>query len=187
MLQILASIISPAALFWLAAVIIFCRLICTLLFAQEFREAWVFVPLLCITPLWGSLSGFLGTFYAASKKNQGMFISVVLGAAVAIAVGATLIHVIGIYAVMVGNILAYFLIWLYRWLNVKRIIRLKVNLVSDVISWILLIGLAVLTMQVSNLPVLIGLDAAALLALAWLNREVIGFVLERVQKILKRK
>lgn len=123
-------------------VIVASKILALFLFANSFYDAWKYIPFLCLPPLWGSLSGYLGTFYSASKKNGGMFISTIVGCGVVLAFSLTLVRFWGINAILYGNIAAYIAIWLYRWLDVKKHVKIKANMISDISSWAVLLLLS---------------------------------------------
>ena len=175
---------SSFSIFIVAGVIVFSRFIVAILFSAEFESAWLYVPLLCISPVWGALSGFLGTFYAASKNNNGMFISTVLGAVITLAVAIFGLPYLGIYAIMYGNIVAYFAIWLYRWLDVRKIVSLEVNMKADVLSWLLLIVLAHMATCEMDTLVLVSLMIVVIVVLLVLNQEILLSIWQIAKKLL---
>lgn len=146
-------------IFITSCVILATKLLAMLFFANEFFDAWIYVPLLCIPSVWGGMAGYLGSFYSAAKRNNGMFFSTVMGGVITIVFSLCTIRTWGVYGVLWGNVLSYFCIWLYRWLDVKRIVNIKVNLFKDAASWVLLILQALSMMYIQNPFIAYGLGA----------------------------
>lgn len=184
--SLLYKIYSVFSVFVIAIIIILSKFISEILFAKEFIAASKYVPLLCISPLWGALSGYLGTFYAASKKNKGMFISTMIGAGLSILVSILGIPYLGVYAVIIGNMVAYFSIWLYRWIDVKKIVELKITLYRDIISWICLILLAVAVMLIEDYLILVLLELVLMTLIVICYRDIINIAIRSIKIILHK-
>ncbi len=170
---------------FVSAVIIGSKIIARVLFQKEFFEAWRFVPLLCVPAVWGALSGYLGTFYAAAKKNKGMFFSTALGGLVTVVFSFLTVKKLGVSGIIWGNVLAYFTIWLYRWLDVKKIVKLDVNLFIDAIGWGILIAQALVVVYVKNSLLSYGINILLLLLVILINRKQLKFVVHKVKELLK--
>lgn len=159
--------------FFTSIIIIGTKILSKFLFASEFYEAWIFVPLLCIPSVWGALAGYLGTFYAASKKNNGMFLSTLLGGFVTIFVSFFTIQTLGVYGVIISNIVSYLVIWLYRWIDVKKYVKIETNMVKDIFSWVILFVQSLVVMYVENPIWMYSLNVILLLIVIWLYRNII--------------
>lgn len=183
----LYKIYSAFSLLMVSIVIMLSKILSKFLFSQEFFEAWKYVPCLCLSPMWGALSGYLGSFYAASKKNKGMFLSTVFGACVSIVITLVLINDLEIYAVLIGNIAAYFLIWLYRWIDVRKILKLNVNIMLDIISWMLVIILAFLNSIIISILAKLLIDISILCLILIINRKIYMDLLKYIIRIIKKK
>lgn len=162
------------------------KILAYFLFANEFYEAWIYVPLLCIPSVWGALSGYLGTFYAASKKNNGMFISTILGGIVTVGFSIVTINSIGIMGVIIGNLLSYFIIWLYRWIDVKKFVKIETNILKDILAWILLFFQALIVMYVDNWVWMYMLNLICISLLVIANKEIVNMVIKHVKKALAK-
>lgn len=165
-----------------SGIILGTKILAHILFANEFYEAWIYVPFLCIPSVWGALSGYLGTFYSASKKNNGMFLSTVLGGVVTVAFSFVTIRTFGIMGIIWGNVLSYFAIWLYRWIDVKKFVKIDINLVKDVIGWGILFAQAFVTMYVDNKILMYSLNLICTLVIIIANKEIVNMVIKYVKK-----
>ena len=170
-----------------SCIIIATKIISSILFSNDFSSAWVFVPFLCVPSVWGSLSGYLGTFYAASKKNSGMFVSTVIGCVITLAVSIISVQFIGIAGVIASNIFSYFAIWLYRWIDVKRFVTLKVNMGRDLLSWLTLIAQAAVTCFVKPNLLMYGINVLLFIVLMLLHFPMISELLGNLINWIKTK
>ncbi len=168
-------------------VILFARILSDLLFAKDFYQAWVYVPLLCISPVWGALSGYLGNFYAATKKNNGMFFSTLLGGGITVLFSVLTVRFWGVYGIIAGNLISYFFIWLYRWLDTKKLVKLRIQLGTDIAAWILLIAQAlIMTFLPSTFWAYCG-NAVIIIILIMLKHQTIFPLIKKSVQLVKQK
>lgn len=123
----------------LCSILIFAdRLIARFLYANDFYEAWRFVPFLLVSVLFGSLSGYLGGIFAAVKDSKSFASSTVAGAVLNIVLNFFLINLWGALGAAVATMASYVLVWAMRLFNAKKIMKLKVSLFRDCVSYSLL-------------------------------------------------
>lgn len=115
------------------------RLLAHVLYAQDFFEAWKYVPFLTMSIVFGALSGFFGGIFAAAKDSKLFGISTMIGAIVNVVLNIVLIYFIGPIGAAVATLVAFFLVWLIRLKHVQKYINIKINLKRDSVSYLLLI------------------------------------------------
>jgi O-antigen/teichoic acid export membrane protein len=96
------------------------------LFQQEYFAGYYITPLLVASVLFSMLSQFLGSIYLAqlnSKKSGG---SAAVAAVVNIVIHLALIKEIGLYAAAVSTAVSYFSLFLVRYFDVVRKVRLVI-------------------------------------------------------------
>lgn len=173
--------------FFTGGIILFTKVLARILFANDFYEGWIYVPLLCIPSVWGALAGYMGTFYSASKKNNGMFLSTVIGGIITIVFSFATIKTLGIMGVIAGNILSYFVIFLYRYIDTKKFVKLEINMFRDVIGWLLLFvqSFAVMYLEKALLSYFVNIVCVLLIML--LNKELLIMLINGIKnKVLRR-
>lgn len=178
---------STIMILFVSAIIVGSKIIASILFSNEFFSAWEYVPLLCVPSVWGALSGYLGSFYAAEKKNNGMFISTALGGIISLTVSFLTVKHFGVYGIITGNIFAYFVIWLYRWIDVRKFVKIKANMVVDCICWLALIAQSYFTMHSTNNLRLYLVNIAFFIGLLLINGKTTLFVVKKVKEVLLAK
>ena len=121
-----------------ALIIIFTRFIARILYAKEFYNAWVYVPFLTISSVFGALSGLIGGVFAAAKDSKIFSISTLVGAAVNTALNIVLVMNIGAIGAAIATAISYTVVWAIRLICVKRHMTLRVQLGRDIISYAVL-------------------------------------------------
>lgn len=115
------------------------RLLARLLYAKDFFYAWRYVPFLLIAILFGALSGYLGGIFTAVKNTKVYAQSTVVGAIANIIINLLLVPAIGTLGAAVATAISYWIIYLLRVFYTKRYINIKMHLIRDNISYLLLV------------------------------------------------
>ena len=92
-----------------------------------FLSAWRYIPLLLVSAVFSSISSFYGSLYGALKKTVSNMCSTFFSALINIGVNLILIPVWGIWGAVVGTLLAYIFIAIYRLIDVRRYIFIEVE------------------------------------------------------------
>ena len=118
--------------------IIASRIMAKFLYQGEFFEAWKYVPFLLISAIFGALSGYVGGIFAAVKDTKIFGQTSILGAVVNLALTIVLVWKIGVIGAAISALVSNAVIWAIRIRVVKRYINMKLNLLVDIISYLLL-------------------------------------------------
>ena len=94
---------------------------------ESYDEATVYVPALIIGLLLNSLATFYGPIYLAFKKSKEVAISTSVAAVINLVIDVALVNFIGIWAAVISTIVAYFFILIYRYIDTKRLVKIKYN------------------------------------------------------------
>ena len=92
-----------------------------------FLSAWRYIPLLLVSAVFSSISSFYGSLYGALKKTVSNMCSTFFSALINIGVNLILIPVWGIWGAVVGTLLAYIFIAIYRLIDVRHYIFIEVE------------------------------------------------------------
>jgi len=103
------------------------NLLAKILFANDFYQARVLVPFLLISSILGGMTGFLGSLFSATKKTRAIMVSTLSGAGCSVLCNFILIPKIGLFGAVYSNVLAYFLIWLIRYVEIKKIMDIDLH------------------------------------------------------------
>lgn len=153
-----------------ALLIVFTRFIARILYAKGFYNAWVYVPFLTISIVFGALSGLIGGVFAAAKDSKVFSISTLVGAAVNTALNVVLVFAMGPMGAAIATAISYTMVWAIRLICVKRHMVLRVRLGRDITSYIVLGALTgILFLPISRV-VFVIFSVALLSVLVWLYR-----------------
>ena len=114
------------------------KILAGFLFSNDFFQAWVFVPVLLVAYLFNTMASFLGTIYTSAKKTKMIFLTTFIGATANIIFNFLLVKIMGAMGAAVSALISYLLIWLVRFIDSRRIIKLDINFGRNIISYLIL-------------------------------------------------
>lgn len=114
------------------------KLLAGFLFSNDFFQAWVFVPVLLIAYLFNTIAAFLGSIYTSAKKTKMLFISTFAAAVTNIILNFVFVPVMGAMGAAIATLISYFIVWVVRLIDTRRIIKLNINIGRDIISYLIL-------------------------------------------------
>lgn len=126
------------------------RILADILFSNEFYKGWMYVPILLVAYYFNAGSTFLGTIYTSAKQTKMLFISTMIAAIVNIALNLVLIPVMGAMGAAIATLVSYFVTWLVRLINTRRIMIIDVNYRTDLCSLGLIVVQIVLMVRDST-------------------------------------
>lgn len=109
------------------------------LFAKDFYEAWRYSSILVIAGVFSSMSGFVGSFFAATKKTSIFAVSTIFAAIMNVVVSAMLIPGYGIYGASIATLVSFFIVWIMRLVFSKKYVTIKNNMIKDLLCYGLLL------------------------------------------------
>ena len=108
--------------------------------SKEFYEAWKYMSFLTIGVIFQSLATFLSTSYNVYKDNKGFLYSGVAGAILNIILNFLLIPKFKIYGAAVATCSSYIMVFIYRYFDTKKYIKINAFTIKNIIGFILLIA-----------------------------------------------
>ncbi len=124
------------------------KFVASILYSNDFYEAWIFTPLLVAGVLFSSLVAFYTPAYLAHKQTNRLFLSTLLGAIASIVLNFTLIPWVGAIGASLSTVIANFLIFLYLHIDTRKLFSFRLGNIKYYISYIIiLIQAAVITLQ----------------------------------------
>lgn len=138
-----------------------------ILFAEGFRGAWVFVPILTVATVFSSLDTFLGSAYFTVRKTGMSLITSFIGAAINIALNFALIKPYGAMGASVATLASYLLVYVIRAATMNKFIPFKTYPIRVLINTALVGGMAasitVMGMTLPSIAISCGLLFACVL------------------------
>ncbi|WP_165056669.1 MULTISPECIES: lipopolysaccharide biosynthesis protein [unclassified Adlercreutzia] len=144
-----------------------------ILYANEFFEAWRYVPFLLVGVLLNGLSLFEGCIYAAARRTKEVSATTIAGAVVGIGSCIVLTFVIGPMGAAIATFLGHLVTWGVRTMVlVKRVTRIKVSWPTEIAGLLVLVIQATLAIWWGTQPV----QLIAFVALVIIYRRRLGGV-----------
>lgn len=158
-----------------------------ILYAKDFFIAWKFVPWLTIAIVFGALSGYIGGFFTALKKSEYYALSSVFGAFLNVLINLILTPLLGALGAAIATFICYFVVWITRYRHSRHFIKFKVNLIRDVISYIVLIVQAVFVLIIHDILLLYSIEIVLFLLIIALYITDISKISNKIFLIIKNK
>jgi len=168
-----------------SALICGCKLLAGILFSKDFFAGWVYVPVLLFAFLFYAMASFWGTIYTSAKKTKMLFLSTVTAAISNIILNTILIPVLGAQGAAIATFASYFLVWLIRLIDTRKIFSLQIQLKKDIISYLVLTTQTI--MMLLDMPYSFVFSFGLFLLLCVLNYKFLRSMIQAGKKMLTRK
>ncbi len=117
--------------------------------AESFAESYFYVPILLGAVVFQSFSNFLASIYEASNKTTHSLISSSIGAAANIVLNLILIPTMKISGAAVATLASYIIVFVYRIIDTKKLLYMKVYWAKIGVNMTLLV---IMAMSIMFLP-----------------------------------
>lgn len=94
---------------------------------KGYNEAYNYIPLLIIGTFFNIIVSFIGGIYVALKRTKDIAITSLSSGIINILINILLINEIEIYAAAVSTIVAFLTMSIYRFVDVQKYVKLKIN------------------------------------------------------------
>lgn len=126
-----------------STLILFSKVISSILFADTFFYAWHYVPILLVAYLFSGLSGFMASSFRAAKYTKGLFSSTVIGALINIILNFYFVKKYGSMGAAFTTMIGFAVMFYIRSKSIQKIVKLQINIVKDLLMYILLLVQAI--------------------------------------------
>lgn len=169
--------------FILASGLIFLtRPLARLLFAQDFYEAWHYVPVLVLGYVFYTVSSFLGTVYTAAKQTKMLFYSTMVAAISNIIMDLIMTPIMGPMGAAIATMISYFIICVIRVIHSKKLMKLAIDW-KKLAPTLILVIVQILIISIDSWIAFV-LCGTIMLVVILLNRELfLNFIKVAVNKI----
>ncbi len=161
------------------------KILATILFQKDFFEAWRYVPLLIIAYMFSGVSGFLASVFSAAKRTKVLFHSSMVGAIVNLILNLILIPTLGVGVAAATTCVAFLLTWGIRLFTSRKIVRIRVSWIRDIISILLVFASALIIYLDFKFSFLISLAIVPVLLVMYCDS--LGAIVKGVISKIKRK
>ena len=152
--------------------ICFLPLIFNILIKNEFRNAYLYIPVLVIAMYFSNISGFYGGIFSAYKNTKIMGYTTIIGAIINILVDVLLINNIGLWAAAISTLVSTIIIYLLRIIKINKYVKLKEN-ICEYFLFILLLATSLFSYYCYNILINIIVLIVIILYSLYINKSVI--------------
>lgn len=168
--------------------IIFSNVISLIIFSKKFYSAVNFVPILLTAYFFNGLAAYLGTIYTASKKTNMLFLSTSIGALINIVLNIILIPNYGGYGAAIATLVSYFIIWLIRLINTKRILILELDIkrmIVQIVSLLIITIFMSFEINVVNILIITMFSGLIFISNIFVVKGIVKLITQRIKKLRK--
>lgn len=106
---------------------------------ESFFDAYYYIPILLLGMFFDVVVSFIGSLYIALKKTNEIAKTSLYSGIINLVINIVLIRFIGIYAAAISTVFAFMIMALYRYIDVKKYVVLKIDFRSLILLAISLI------------------------------------------------
>lgn len=153
--------------------------------SENYYTAWEYTPYLLIGFLFMSFGTFLSTSYTVNKDSKGFLFSGMAGAILNIILNLLLIPKMGTSGAALATCISYITVFLYRSVDTRKYIKIKLVTIRNVVSIALLIMMSIALFIENNLSLVIL--SACFAALIVIHARTVIILLEELIKLFVKK
>ena len=110
-----------------------------ILINSTYEKSYYQIPILYISLYLLSFSNYLGGIYVALKKTTNLAKSVIIGAVINVIINFIAIKKFGLYAASISTVISYFIVLIYRIIDIKKYYKITYNFKNIGISILFII------------------------------------------------
>ncbi len=146
-----------------------------------YAMAYKYMPVLIIAVLMMSFNQFLSSIYTATKKTSHSFWTSLVAAIVNLVLNVILIYRYGVHGAVIATFASYFVCYLIRIVDTRRLIPFKVHHMRFVLNLVILFAMSIAA--IFEPPYLIPFQAVLVIFMCVFN---FSAIMQTVKKILKK-
>lgn len=150
----------------------FTPLLFKILINGDYDTAYYQMPLLFAGMFFSTLSSFLGGIYAAHKRTKSVGVTTTLAAFCNFIVDLALIRNIGLYAASFSTFISYFLLVIFRMIDIKKFQKMRYDYRNIIVCSIILVIMGMASHMNNWILNVINLSVGIILAVI-INRKII--------------
>lgn len=151
-----------------------------LLVGKEYASAYKYIPILIIASIFNIIVAFLGSIYLALKKTKEVAKTSLFSAIINFVINIIFVKYIGVYAAALSTFMAFFIMTIYRYYDIKKIIKIKLD-TSLVLEITLLYIITILIYYINNMFIDIISFVLISLLILYLNYSYIEIIIKKLK------
>lgn len=168
-----------------SVIIVTDKILAQFLYVKDFYAAWRYVPWLTIAIIFSALASYLGGFFTAIKDTKMFAHSSMLGAGTNIALNIIFTPIVGAMGAAIATAICYFVMWFFRYFHSKKIIKLKIRMKRDILSYVILVFQSVVLLLIDNDILMYSVESFLFVLLLCLYLGEIKTMVKKIMTVLK--
>lgn len=161
-------------------IIAFMPFVFNILINENFNDAYYQIPILMVASMFNILVSFLGSIYVAKKLTREIAKTSIFAAIINLVINLILIRTIGLYAASISTFASYFVMFIYRYIDSKKYVKLIVNK-NVAVSMVLITILAFIAYYLKVRIVHIAVALVVVAYAVYINRHSAKFIVETIK------
>lgn len=157
----------------------------SILFSQNYYEAWEPVPFLLLGSVFSAFSAFIGAAYTASKKTSGTLKTSIYGGVMSVILNLILIPSIGLIGAGISSMISYFVMFIIRYFDTRKYFTVNINWINFVTNLILVLIMSLVLLLNLSIGLEISILIFVFLVLLILNYKTIRNIWDLALNLLK--
>ncbi len=156
-----------------------------ILINEKFAEAYYQIPILILGSVFNILVSFVGSIYVAKKLTKEIAKTSIISAVINILVNIALIKSIGLYAASISTVIAYALMFIYRWIDVKKYVKFNVNKIL-MFALTIMYGITIFTYYLKNTMISVVVLVIVVVFAIITNLNSVSYLKEIIKEKMKK-
>lgn len=165
----------------LLLIIGFLPLVFNILVNKNYHDAYLYIPFILISVYFSCLASFSSGIFSAYKDTKILATTTYIVALVNLIIDILLINKIGLFAPILGTLVSYMIVWIYRNYKLRKYLTLPLD---NYFIWNIIVVSLVITLYYSNNIILyvVGLLVSIIYSY-YINRNIVK---KAIKKLLKK-
>lgn len=153
---------------------------------EKFSVGYGLVPISIIGSLFNVVVGLVSVIYVAKKNTKAIASTSIVSAVINIIVHLVLIKFIGLYAAVISTFMAFFIMSIYRLIDVsKRYFKVKID-INFIIQSLIALIVVFISYYINNIYLNVFVVLFAVFFAIYINKNSFDIILNMVMKKVKR-
>lgn len=121
-----------------------------ILIGEEYLSSYNYIPILLYANSWNIMISLIGGIYIALKKTKEIANTTIISAIINLLINVVFIKYIGLYAACLSTLIAYLAMSIYRHIDCKKYINLKIDYLK-IFIFTIIFGISMLLYYINNI------------------------------------
>ncbi len=157
-----------------------------ILINPNYAESYYQIPILLLGVLCSLIVGLIGVVYVAKKMSKELAKTSVIAAIINVLVNLIFIKNLGLYAASLSTFVAYLVVMIYRWVDIKKYIHITLEK-KNIFILIISLGIAIYIYYINIFIINIISILISMLVVIYINRHTIYEIFISTKKYMCRK